>query len=167
LLGLKGFEHGLGAADVEAAGFFDREVGDDAVLRDEGEALAADAKAAGGEVEFQAEGFGEGAGAIGEEDDMIAGFLVFRPGAHDEGIVDGEADDTVDALGFEVGVKAPGTAKSTALPAPRSSPVSASRGPSAVATMSFMAGILSPFLIMILTPASWMVRITYRIWLWP
>ena len=49
-------------------------------------------------------------------------------------------------LALQVGVNAPGTANITTLPVPKSSPVSASRGPSGVAVISFIAGILSPVL---------------------
>lgn len=75
---------------------------DDAVVDEHGEALAADAAEDLAEVEVEPERLGKLAGGVGEHADLAGGALVTAPGLHDERVVDGDADDLVDALGDEL-----------------------------------------------------------------
>ena len=152
----EGGEDGFGAADVKPAGGLDHQVGDLAVLGDEGEALAAHAEAAADQIEFQAKGAGEGARAVGKHDDLV----VHVPQAPTTTAAFTERQAMVSTpfalmasayctkpgrcLALQVGVKAPGTAKSaTRLPLKRSS-VEISCGPEAVAVISFIDAMVSP-----------------------
>ena len=51
------------------------------------------------QVEFQAEGLGEGGSAVRQHQDSVAGALILGPGAHDDYVVDRDACDGVHALG--------------------------------------------------------------------
>nr|QQZ49843.1 DNA-3-methyladenine glycosylase [Phenylobacterium glaciei] len=151
----------VGGRDLEFAGGLDVQFLHHAVLDDHGIALRAQAQAELGAVHVQANGLGEIAGRVGDHLDGVHHALVLAPGLHDEGVVDGKADDGVDALGRDVGgevlvaghvlgraggVKAPGTAKKATFLPPKISSVVVGLGPSAVPAMRLALGSLSPTL---------------------
>ena len=71
-----------------------------AVLDDHGKPLAAGPQTKSGAVELEAQGRGQFAIAVGEHDDFV-GILRLAPRAHDKGVVDGHADNAVDALALD------------------------------------------------------------------
>src|SRR5690606_33250245 len=79
----------------------DIEGGDHAVVDDHGVALGAGTHAEAGGVELKANGLGELAGAVGEQEQVLC-ILGLAPGAHHEGVVDGDAGHGVDALGLDL-----------------------------------------------------------------
>src|SRR5664279_4749920 len=83
----------LGVADLELARCLDVEHPDDAVLDEHRVALRANAHAARGQVEGQTGRLREAGAAVGHHADLACGVLVAAPGAHDEGVVDGDAPD--------------------------------------------------------------------------
>jgi len=97
--GSERLENGFRARHVELARLLHRERLDHAVVHDHGVALRAHAHAVRGQVELEAEGLGQVAAAVGDHQHLVADVLVLAPGAHDEGVVDRQADDRVDALG--------------------------------------------------------------------
>src|SRR5207302_120063 len=88
-------------ADFKATWGFDTQVSDFAVFGDQSVALATPPHAAGVEVEFKANRFGEGGGAIGQHGYLLTGTLVLAPGPHNKCIIDGDAGDGIDSLGLQ------------------------------------------------------------------
>jgi hypothetical protein len=83
-------------------GRLDVEKLDHAVVDQHRKALAAQAEALRGQIEFEAERLRVVGAAVAHHADLAAGLLVARPGAHHERIVDGHADHIADALRFQL-----------------------------------------------------------------
>src|SRR5439155_20520834 len=89
----------LRARHVEPRAGLDGEVLHASVLHDHRIALRAGAHAEAARVEPEADRLGELAVAVGEHAHLARRVVGLSPRAHDEGVVDREADDLVDALG--------------------------------------------------------------------
>src|SRR5437870_3498447 len=95
-------QHRVGVADLELAGLLDVDGLDDAVVDEHRIALGAHAHAACGQVHVEPERLGEDGAAVGHHPDLPTGLLVPSPGAHHEGVVDGDAPDLVYTLRAEL-----------------------------------------------------------------
>ena len=94
------FQHIFGGAHLELAGAFDVELFNHTIVDHHREALTAMAESAASQVQLQPDSLSEIAVAVGQHGHC--GIAIARcPCAHDEGIVDGSADDFIDALGLQ------------------------------------------------------------------
>ena len=96
-------EHRVRVRDLEGVALLDgldEHLLDDGVLDVSTVAPRALSKANSAEVAQHSHAVGEGTGAIRDHRDVV-GVLALRPRVHDESVVDGDAEDSVNAVGLE------------------------------------------------------------------
>ena len=96
-------EHRVRVRDLEGVALLDgldEHLLDDGVLDVSTVAPRALSKANSAEVAQHSHAVGEGTGAIRDHRDVV-GVLALRPRVHDESVVDGDAEDVIDAVGLE------------------------------------------------------------------
>ena len=106
-VGVDVLQHGHGIGDLEGVTLLDgldEHLLDDLVLDEHAVTPRALAEADLGEVAEETHALGELAVTVGEEGDVL-GLLLVSPLVHDEGVVDGGADDLIDAVLLEDGGK--------------------------------------------------------------
>ena len=90
-------------ADFKLSRAFNIEAGHFAVLDQHRVAVAAQAHALARQVLGQSGGLGEVCAAVGQHAHLAAGFLLARPGAHNERVVHADAPYLIDTGGLELG----------------------------------------------------------------
>src|SRR5579863_7395388 len=95
-------EYVVGRGNFELARRLDVYLSCNAILDDDGEALAPGTHSELGAVEFESQRLGVGAVAVRQHQDLVADAAVLAPCVHHEHIVHGSAGDGIHTLGLDL-----------------------------------------------------------------